>query len=138
MACGPWIQGQPGPYLSSVEVFNPKTNQWPEEMGMAAPKTEHTASVINGKIYVMGGFVRKGKESKSKFLSMIEIYDPTTDRWAQDPDMLIGKSGHENEVIDGQIYIFRGDSLGVNGPLTSVEVYDPREVARRINSIEKL
>ena len=134
----PWIQGQPGPYLSSVEVFNPKTNQWQEKMGMAAPKTEHTASVINGKIYVMGGFVQEGKESKSKFLSTVEIYDPTTDRWTQDPDMLIGKSGHETEVIDGQIYIFGGDSLGVNGPLTSVEVYDPREVARRINSIEKL
>ena len=132
----PYIQNRPGPYLSSVEVFNPKANQWQERTEMSTPKSEHTASVIDGKIYVMGGHFEEDGEYKN--LSTIEIYDPATDRWTLEPDMLIGKSGHETEVIDGQIYIFGGDSTGVKGPLTSVEVYDPRAVARRVNSMEKL
>ena len=123
-------------YLSSVEVFNPKTNRWQERTEMPASKAWHTASVIDGKIYVIGGYFQEGREYKT--LSTIEIYDPATDLWTQEPEMLMGKSGHTTEVIDGQIYIFEGDSTGVKGPLTSVEVYDPREVVRRVNSIEKL
>ncbi|MDE0326234.1 MAG: kelch repeat-containing protein [Candidatus Poribacteria bacterium] len=42
--------------------------------------------------------------------------------------MLIGKSGHTTEVIDGKIYIFGGSSHFGKDPLTSVEVYDPSAV----------
>ena len=117
-------------YLSNVEVFNPKTNRWRERTEMSVPKAAHSTSVIDGKIYVMGGHLQEGE--KSKTLSTIEIYDPTTDRWIQESDMLIGKSGHATEVVDGQIYIFGGR------PPTSVQVYDPRTVSRRANSIGKL
>ena len=112
------IQEQSDLYLSSVEVFNPKTNQWQEGTEMAAPKALHSASVIDGKIYVIGGYLREDGEFKK--LSTIEIYDPTTDHWIQESDMPMGKWGHKTEVIDGQIYIFGG------GPVTSVQVYDPR------------
>ena len=123
-------------YLSSVEVFNPKKNRWQEITEIPTPKTSHTASVIDGKIYVIGGYVQEGKEYKN--LATIEIYDPATDRWTQEPDMLIGKSGHTTEVIDGQIYIFGGNSFVGGDPLTSVEVYEPRAVSQRVNSIGKL
>ena len=103
---------------------------------MPASKAWHTASVIDGKIYVIGGYFQEGREFKT--LSTIEIYDPATDLWTQEPEMLMGKSGHTTEVIDGKIYIFGGGSTGVKGPLTSVEVYDARAVALRVNSIGKL
>ena len=112
------IQEQSDLYLSNVEVFNPKTNQWQERTEMSAPKALHTASVIDGKIYVIGGYLRENTEFKK--LSTIEIYDPRTDHWIQEPDLPMGKWGHKTEVIDGQIYIFGG------GPATSVQVYDPR------------
>ena len=124
-----------GRYLSNVEVFNPKTNRWRERTEMSVPKASHSTSVIDGKIYVMGGYFQEGR--KSKTLSVIEVYDPATDRWSQEADMLIGKSGHATEVVDGQIYILGGRAVG-KGLLTSVEVYDLREVSQRINSIEKL
>ena len=120
------IQSEPDPYLASVEVFNLKTNQWQEITEMPTPRTSHTASIVDGKVYVIGGYVQEDKEYKN--LATIEIYEPATDRWTQAPDMLIGRSGHTTEVIDGQIYIFGGDSDGAEGPLTSVEVYDPRAV----------
>ena len=128
------IQNQPDPYLSSVEVFNPKTNQWQEITEMPAPKTSHTASIVNGKIYVIGGYVQE--DEKYKNLATIEIYDPATDSWTQAPDMLTGRSGHTTEVIDGQIYIFGGDSRFGQAPLTSVEVYDTSAVPQHLNTIE--
>ena len=129
----PLIEDQSNSYLSSVEVFNPETNRWQERTEMIAPKAGHAASVIDGKIYVTGGYLWKNKEFKH--LSTIEIYDPTTDHWTQEPDMLMGKSGHATEVIDGQIYIFGGNSDVAQGPLTSVEVYDAKAVSEHVNSI---
>ena len=85
---------------------------------MSAPKAFHTASVIDGNIYVIGGFFQEDQEYET--FSTVEIYNPTTDHWTQEPDMPIGKFGHATEVIDGQIYIFGG------GPLMSVQVYDPK------------
>ena len=121
----PGVEVEPALYLSSVEVFNPKTNQWQDRTEMSGPKAYHTASVIDGKIYVVGGYLREGEASK--FLSTVEIYNPTTDRWTQEPDMPISKWGHATEVVDGQIYIFGG------GPVTSVQVYDPSAVSVRGN-----
>ena len=132
----PQIPNHPGPFLASVEVFNPKTHRWREKAEMPAPKSTHTASAINGKIYVMGGGFRGN--GLYMYLSTIEIYDPQTDKWTQEPDMPVGKSGHEAEVINGNIYVFGGRRAGHKGPLLTVEVYDPGEVSQSVNPTGKL
>lgn len=132
----PQIPNHPGPFLSSVEVFNPKTNQWREKKEMPAPKSNHTASVIDGKIYVIGGGFR-GKGLYT-YLSTIETYDPKTDRWTQEPDMPIAKSGHDAIVINGAIYVFGGNSGGGEDPLVTVEVYGAEEIFQSVDPAGKL
>ena len=52
----PQIANHPGPFPASVEVLNPQTpRNWREKTDMLAPRAGHTASVIDGKIYVVGG-----------------------------------------------------------------------------------
>ena len=132
----PQIRNHPGPFLSSIEVYDPKTNRWTEKTEMPAPKAGHTASVINRKIYVIGGGFRGN--GLYVYLSTVEVYDPETDRWTQEPDMPIGKSGHAAEVINGEIYIFGGSSAGVFAPLTTVEVYGTGEVPQSVDPVGKL
>ena len=132
----PQIPFHPGPFLSSMEVYNPKTNQWREIGEMPAAKSSHTASVINGKIYVIGGFFR-GNGLDIKDFKTIEIYRPETDRWTQKPDMPVGKSGHAAEVINGKIYIFTGADTD-DAPFATVEVYDTREFPQSVDPIGKL
>ena len=133
----PQIPAHPGPFLASVEVFNPKTHRWREKAEMPAPKSNHTASVINGKIYVIGGGFRGN--GPFMYLSTIEIYDPQTDKWTQGGDMPVGKSGHAAEVIDGKIYILGGLRAGEDLFLNvDVEVYEPGEVSQRVNPTGKL
>ena len=129
----PQIPNHPGPFLSSVEVFDPKRNRWTEVADMPTPKATHTASVINGKIYVIGGGFRGDGLHKS--LSTIEIYHPATDHWTQEPGMLIGRYGHETEVIDGQIYIFGGKSYAGEGPLKNVQAYTPSAASQHTHSM---
>ena len=132
----PQMPNHPGPFLSSVEVFNPKTNQWSEKGEMPAAKSGHTASVVNRKIYVIGGFFR-GQGLDMKDFKTIEVYYPEAGRWIQKPDMSVGKSGHTAEVIRDEIYIFSG--VGHNDdPLATVEVYDTEEFDRYPDPIGKL
>ena len=132
----PQIPFHPGPFLSSMEVYNPKTNQWREIGDMPAAKSSHTASVINGKIYVIGGFFR-GNGLDIKDFKTIEIYHPEPGRWTQKPDMPVGKSGHVAEVINGKIYIFTGADTD-DAPFATVEVYDTREFPQSVDPIGKL
>ena len=132
----PQIPNHPGPFHSSIEVYDPKTNRWTEKTEMPAPKSGHTASVIDGKIYVIGGGFRGN--GPYMYLSTVEVYDPETDRWTQEPDMPVGKSGHEAEVINGNIYIFGGSAAGVWAPLTDVEVYGTDELPQSVDPVGKL
>lgn len=132
----PQIPNHPGPFLSSVEVYDPKTKRWTEKNEMPAAKSGHSASVINGEIYVIGGGFRGN--GPYMYLSTVEVYNPETDRWTQEPDMPIGKSGHEAQVINGNIYIFGGSSAGVRALLTTVEVYGNIEVPQSVDPVGKL
>jgi N-acetylneuraminic acid mutarotase len=132
----PQIPFHPGPFLSSMEVYNPKTNQWREIGDMPAAKSSHTASVINGKIYVIGEFFR-GNGRDIKYFKTIEIYHPETGRWTQKPDMPVSKFGHAAEVINGKIYILTGADPD-DAPFATIEVYAPEGFPQSVDPTGKL
>ena len=130
----PLIVNHPGPFLSSIEVYDPKKNNWTEVGDMPTAKSGHTASVINGKIYVMGGYFRSQGQQTTDF-SAIEIYHPRIGRWSQNPDMPVARVGHKAEVVNGDIYIF-SDASHNDVPFTTVEVYNAER--QGMNPTDKL
>ena len=134
----PPIANRPGPYLASVEAFNPKATQalWREKTEMPTPRGSLTVSVINENIYAIGGALREN--GPFMFISKVERYDTQNDTWRQLSDMPSGKLGHAAGVINGQIYILGGRRADHNGELSTVEVYDPGEVSQSVNPSGKL
>lgn len=49
--------------------------------------------VLDGKLYAMGGF------DGHDFLTIVEFYDPTHDRWEESTPLTSGRSGHASAVI---------------------------------------
>ena len=77
-------------------------------------------------------------DDQFEYLSTVEVYDPETDRWTQEPDMPMGKWAHRAEVINGDIYTFGGNSA-VFRPLTLIDVYGRTgEVSRSVDPMGKL
>jgi hypothetical protein len=93
-------------------VFNPPA--WEEVAPLNTPRSNHSAVVLNGEIYVVGGF------DGNSNLSSVEIYNPTTDQWRSGtpmPGATIGMA----EVIDGKIYLHAGvNEVWVFNPATLI------------------
>ncbi len=124
------------PTLSSVEVYDPATDTWTQASDMPRPRLGHTASVVAGKIYIIGGvdsatikLVDAGKLGEDEALelsSTLEVYDPGTDTWTAAADHLpTPKIAHTDAVVDGKIYTIGGHWGPERGPFSTVEEYDP-------------
>jgi RNA polymerase sigma factor (sigma-70 family) len=124
---GKWLVG---PYLSTVEEYDPVTDIWTKKADMPIERFELAASALNGKIYVVGG----GSEGRSQ--STVWEYDPITDTWREVADMPTRRASLSSAVVDGKIYAIGGYGPGLV-PLPTVEEYDP-EGLQAVSSQGKL
>jgi N-acetylneuraminic acid mutarotase len=103
------------PPSSAVEAYDPATDTWTEKAPMPTARAALSTSVVDGKIYAIGG--RSG-------LSTVEAYDPATDTWTTKAPMPTARTTFSStSVVDGIIYVIGGVS---NEPaFSTVEAYDP-------------
>ncbi len=93
--------------LDTVEVYDPRNDQWLWGAPMPTHRSGAVAGVVNGRVYVIGGGYRK-PDGKFKFLTTVEIYDPAKDRWEKGPDMLMPHDYPGVAVSGKHIYIMGG------------------------------
>ena len=111
--------GLPPRPLNTVTAYNVATNTWTSRRPLPVP-LEYTngAGVINGKIYVSGGYARYPDKNPALFLSSsaLYMYDPLTNAWSRKHDMPAVRSTYSNEVgnpgvggvtgvIGGKLYV---------------------------------
>ena len=106
---------------NTVEVYDPVTNTWITKAPMPTARLWFSTSVVDGKIYVIGGELVTAEE-----ISTVEVYDPVTDTWTTKTPMPTPRMSHSTAVIDGIIYIFGGGTHSEDpGGYSIVEAYDP-------------
>jgi N-acetylneuraminic acid mutarotase len=82
-------------------------------------RASFTASAVNGKIYVIGGY------DSSAMVNPIEVYDPTIDSWSTltTTGTYTPRSNATANVVNGKIYIIGGyDNTSL---VTDIDVFDP-------------
>lgn len=67
--------------LSTNEVYDPATNTWETRQPMPTARNHAAASMVNNKIYVIGGRVGGGFITQGNNVDLVEEYDPLTDQW---------------------------------------------------------
>src|SRR5207253_9580981 len=109
--------------VSRVEIFDPKTNRWatPVTTGSFSSRAFLTSSVVEDKIYVIGG-----SSSGSVYPdTMLEVFDPKTNAWSTPTTtgVFSPRAAHTASVVDRRIYVLCGEQLG--NSLRDPVVFDP-------------
>jgi len=94
--------------------------EWTTKADMPTGRHWLSASVVDGKIYAIGGW--RGRQG-SLHHSAVEEYDPQTDTWTKKADMSTARAYLSTSVVDGKIYAIGGWARGNSRSL--VEEYDP-------------
>jgi RNA polymerase sigma factor (sigma-70 family) len=92
---------------------------WVKKADMPTARGILSTSVVDGKIYAIGGYAANGMSIKT-----VEKYDPAKDAWTKKTDMPTARNWFSTSVVDGKIYAIGGGSEVVIG-FSTVEIYDP-------------
>ena len=127
---GSLFENRAGPFgLSTVEVYDTQTNTWRRGADMPTPRTNAKAAVVNGTIYVFGGYHSKDKFLQNwKMADLVEAYDPRTDTWTQKKEMPISRFYFGLGVVAGKVYLIGGTTglgEGQEQRMDRVDIYDP-------------
>lgn len=122
---GQWTGPPYLPTLTTVEEYDPAADAWVERAPMPTARDgiAGSSSVVDGKIYVIGGT----SGTATAPFSTVEEYDPATDTWTARAPMPTARLDLSTCVVNGRIYAIGGSvSLSALGNSTSaVEEYDP-------------
>ncbi|MCH8118188.1 MAG: hypothetical protein IIC00_00500 [Planctomycetes bacterium] len=89
---------------------------WTRKADMPTARNWLSTSVVDGKIYAIGGMtVYRGTD-----LATVEVYDPVTDTWTPKADMPTPRGWLATSAVNGKIYAIGGGSSD-----NKVEEYDP-------------
>ncbi|HEX8747520.1 MAG TPA: kelch repeat-containing protein, partial [Pyrinomonadaceae bacterium] len=96
---------------------------WVNSTPMTSGRVHHSAAVVNGKIYLIGG----GHNHDSfTDINTVEVYDPATGQWAARQSLSLARSHFEpgTFVVNERIIIAGGKGLSAD-QLSNVSEYNP-------------
>jgi len=107
-------------YFSTVWMYDPTTDTWTQKADMSRGRGRMASSVVDGKIYAIGGSPRGDSDTAT-----VEMYDPATDIWTRKTDMPRARCFLSACVVDGKIYVIGGKTYPSEKMVPTVEEYDP-------------
>ena len=104
-----------------TQEYDPATDTWQDRAPMPAPLSHPNATVIDGKIYVIGGFLAQVHVDAQN--AAFE-YDPVADSWRTLAPLQVARGSIAVAALDGRIHAIAGRTPD---RVTSAvhEVYDP-------------
>jgi N-acetylneuraminic acid mutarotase len=108
------------------EVYDPATDSWTTKKSMPIPKAGLSASVVDGKIYLIGGFTQSSNGTKQTSKENL-VYDPIADSWTTKTPIPYATLCYATAVVDDKIYVISGTSRAYSDNLIDLtQIYDPK------------
>jgi len=113
-------------FLSSAELYDPRTGRFTRTGSLTAPRESHTATLLqNGKVLIAGG--HRGRRPSVAIYASTEIYDPATGTFRTASNMMQRRHKHDAVLMaDGRVLIVGGaDERDREGAYRTAEIYNP-------------
>ena len=91
---------------------------WVSGADMPTPRTELTGTVLDEKIYVIGGYVKKGKKD------IVEVYDPDKNKWSTVASLPEPLDHPAAASYKDKLYVI-GGAIRSNVPSEKLFIYEP-------------
>ncbi|MCG6154560.1 Kelch repeat-containing protein [Rubinisphaera margarita] len=110
----------------SFASFDPATGKWTDLPALPEPRSSFDAAVLDGKIYVIGGWSLEGEGENEwhKTAWTFDLNDKNAE-WKQLPSPPFEKRALSVAVYNGKVYAI-GGMQSSGKPTTSVSIYDPK------------
>lgn len=81
--------------LQTAERYDTEQDVWTPIAPITLPRSAFSLTAVGDKLYAIGGYDGQG------FVSMVEVYDPSTDKWSMEVEMSNPRSGLASAVCCG-------------------------------------
>ena len=109
------------------EVYDPATDSWATKKSIPVPKAGLSANVVEGKIYLIGGFTQLANSTVKTTSDETLVYDPIDDSWTTKTPIPTATLDYATAVVDDKIYVISGTSRAYSDSLVNpTQIYDPK------------
>ncbi|MBN2537660.1 hypothetical protein JXB37_05235, partial [candidate division WOR-3 bacterium] len=113
--------GLAGTNVTTHQAYDPELDAWTDLAPMPDARGWIQSSVINGKIYVVGGYTNASAASNTNY-----EYDIATNTWTTRAPLTRSTIAHTQVAWNNQLlYVLGGLNAGLTGGVNNVDVYDP-------------
>lgn len=126
-------------YFNTLEIYDPASGSWSRGADMPTPRAGAVIGVLDGRIYVMGGFDDKSGYGRGQrnltgnapgpgemaVLNVVESYDPASNSWRRERPLRQPSNRGGAAVLGDAIYLVGGCTIDGN-TYDRVEVYRPQ------------
>ena len=95
--------------LGMTYICHAGEGKWTRKSDMPTARSGLCASVVDGKVYAIGG-----GPSTGVVITTVEQYEPTTDTWTSKANMQFARGFLSTSVVNGKIYAIGGLSNSDN------------------------
>jgi N-acetylneuraminic acid mutarotase len=107
--------------VSQIQLFA-QGGTWVTKTSMPTPRNQHSANIVNGVVYVVGGCTGNGS---CVMVAAVDAYNPASDTWASKAPIPTVRADLSTSVVNGILYAIGGTNVSGSGSVGTVEAYDP-------------
>ena len=125
LAGGRWIDPT-GHFLTTAEVYDPKTGKFSPTGSMATERASHTATLLaDGRVLITGGAASTASDAGTLSLASAELYDPEAGTFTATGSMADAVVAQTATLLpDGRVLIAGGHDRLTD--VATAELYDPK------------